>query len=99
MGVAEEDQGRLALQARVGDGLAILVGELERAADRGGCATLLTPPIAQNSTSRPTTRLAAKAVAITNGRAVELMSGKFPVAGQKQAAKPVLIISKNTWLP
>ena len=64
-----------------------------------GCTTLLTPPIAQNSTSRPTTRLEAKAVAITNGRAAELMSGTLPVAGQKQAAKPVLIISKNTWLP
>ena len=35
MGEAEEDQGRLALQILVGDGLAGLVGELERTADRG----------------------------------------------------------------
>jgi hypothetical protein len=34
--------------------------------------------MAQNMTSSPTTRLAAKAVAITSGRAVELIAGKLP---------------------
>jgi hypothetical protein len=55
--------------------------------------------MAQNITSSPTTRLAAKAVAITSGRAVRLILDEDPVADQKQADRPALIVSKNTWVP
>ena len=80
MGEAEEDDGRLALQVLVGDGLAGLIDQLERAADRRRARSRCAGrPAARTSAASPTARLTAKAATMTSGRKVRSMHELRPL--------------------
>src|SRR3954447_11129691 len=99
MGVAEEDQGRLALEVLVGNGLAVLVGELELAADRGRLRHLADPTHGPEQDQEADDEACGEGGRDHQGTGGGTHAWRTSCRGQKQAVKPVLIISKNTWVP
>ena len=100
MGEAEEDQGRAALEVLVGHGLAGLVGELERTADRGGRGDFLQPAHQPRHQQQPDGEARGKGRDDHQTGDVSRSITNNPYSmDQKQAAMPAAIISKNTAVP
>jgi len=97
VGEAEEDQGGTTLQVLFGHTRPGLIGELERAADRGRRGNAAHAAHRPQHHQQPDEQAGGKGgVTITSGRAAVRSINSHP---QKQLAKPAAMVSKNTAVP